>query len=173
MRRFIGSGMDDLGFHERWLVIDVLLKRDRDDLGDYSIQHCDPQRPATYVRGTGTRRRWEITILPDEDSQDVVQPAKVWELLSRWITPEDAEIERAPSTPSTPPSRSNGAADGCCSPAIPRTRRRPSSGRACAPASATPPTSPGSSPRSCPGRADAGLLDTYQSERQPHAARIH
>lgn len=95
VRRFIGSGMDDLGFHERWLVVDVLLKRDRDDLGNYSIQHCDPRRPATYVCGTGTRRRWEITVLPGEDSQDVAQPAKVWELLSRWITPEDAEIERA------------------------------------------------------------------------------
>ena len=95
VRRFIGSGMDDLGFHERWLVIDVLLKRARDDLGDYSLQHCDPRRPATYVRGTGTRRRWEITVLPDEDSQEIAQPAKVWELLSRWITPDDAEIERA------------------------------------------------------------------------------
>ncbi|TFV75092.1 bifunctional 3-(3-hydroxy-phenyl)propionate/3-hydroxycinnamic acid hydroxylase [Bradyrhizobium frederickii] len=95
VRRFIGSGMDDLGFHERWLVIDVLLKRARDDLGDYSLQHCDPARPATYVRGTGTRRRWEITVLPDEDSQEVAQPAKVWNLLSRWITPDDAEIERA------------------------------------------------------------------------------
>ncbi|QIO33380.1 bifunctional 3-(3-hydroxy-phenyl)propionate/3-hydroxycinnamic acid hydroxylase [Bradyrhizobium sp. 1(2017)] len=95
VRRFIGSGMDDLGFHERWLVIDVMLKRDRDDLGDYSLQHCDPRRPATYVRGTGMRRRWEITVLPDEDSQEVAQPAKVWELLSRWITPDDAEIERA------------------------------------------------------------------------------
>ncbi|WP_448044095.1 bifunctional 3-(3-hydroxy-phenyl)propionate/3-hydroxycinnamic acid hydroxylase MhpA [Bradyrhizobium liaoningense] len=95
VRRFIGSGMEDLGFHERWLVIDVLLKRERDDLGDYSLQHCDPQRPATYVRGTGTRRRWEITVLPDEDSQEIAQPAKVWELLSRWITPDDAEIERA------------------------------------------------------------------------------
>lgn len=95
VRRFIDSGTDDLGFHERWLVIDALLKRPRDDLGDYSLQHCDPARPATYVRGTGTRRRWEITVLPDEDSNDVAQPAKVWELLSRWITPDDAEIERA------------------------------------------------------------------------------
>ena len=95
VRRFIGSGMDDLGFHERWLVIDVLLKRARDDLGDYSIQHCNPARPATYVRGTGTRRRWEITVLPDEDSHEIAQPEKVWDLLSRWITPDDAEIERA------------------------------------------------------------------------------
>lgn len=95
VRRFIGSGMDDLGFHERWLVIDALLRRDRPDLGDYSIQHCDPKRPATYIRGTNNRRRWEITVHPDEDAQAVTQPANVWDLLSRWITPDDAEIERA------------------------------------------------------------------------------
>jgi 3-(3-hydroxy-phenyl)propionate hydroxylase len=53
VRRFIGSG--NLGFHERWLIIDAVLKRERPDLGDYSIQHCDPHQPATYIRGTGNR----------------------------------------------------------------------------------------------------------------------
>ncbi|OKO85563.1 bifunctional 3-(3-hydroxy-phenyl)propionate/3-hydroxycinnamic acid hydroxylase [Bradyrhizobium sp. AS23.2] len=168
VRRFIGSGMDDLGFHERWLVIDVLLKRERDDLGDYSIQHCDPRRPATYVRGTGMRRRWEITVLPDEDSQEVAQPAKVWELLSRWITPDDADIERAAvytfhsviaqqwrsdrlllagdSAHQTPPFLGQGMCAGIRDAAnlawklgaVIRTG------------------------------ADASLLDTYQSERMPH-----
>ena len=95
VRRFIGSAMNDLGFHERWLVTDVLLKRDRPDLGDYSIQFCNPRRPATYIRGTGNRRRWEITVHPDEDARKITEPARVWELLAPWITPEDAEIERA------------------------------------------------------------------------------
>jgi 3-(3-hydroxy-phenyl)propionate hydroxylase len=95
VRRLIGSGMHDLGFHERWLVLDVLLKRPRPDLGDYSVQHCDPARPATYVRGTGNRRRWEITLHPEEDSQVMVTPPRVWELLRKWLTPDDAEIERA------------------------------------------------------------------------------
>jgi 3-(3-hydroxy-phenyl)propionate hydroxylase len=94
VRRLIGSGMHDLGFHERWLVLDVLLKRPRPDLGDYSVQHCDPARPVTYVRGTGNRRRWEITLHPDEDSQVMVTPPRVWELLRKWVTPEDADIER-------------------------------------------------------------------------------
>jgi 3-(3-hydroxy-phenyl)propionate hydroxylase len=93
VRRFIGSGMDDLGFHERWLVIDVLLKRERPDLGDYSLQFCNPERPATYIRGTGNRRRWEITVRPEEDATTAIERA--WELLAPWITPEDAEIERA------------------------------------------------------------------------------
>jgi 3-(3-hydroxy-phenyl)propionate hydroxylase len=95
VRRLIGSGLIDLGFHERWLVIDALLTRPRPDLGDYSLQHCDPARPATYVRGTGNRRRWEITLRDDEDSQVMTTPPRVWGLLQKWITPEDAELERA------------------------------------------------------------------------------
>ncbi|MBR0828695.1 bifunctional 3-(3-hydroxy-phenyl)propionate/3-hydroxycinnamic acid hydroxylase [Bradyrhizobium manausense] len=168
VRRFIGSGMDDLGFHERWLVIDALLKRDRADLGDYSIQHCDPQRPATYVRGTGNRRRWEITVHPDEDSNAVTQPAKMWELLSKWITPDDADLERAAvytfhsviaqawrngrlllagdSAHQTPPFLGQGMCAGIRDAANLAWKLRDV----------------------LQGRADAGLLDTYQSERCPH-----
>ena len=95
IRRLIGSGQIDLGFHERWLVIDAILKRPRPDLGDISIQFCDPERPATYVRGTGNRRRWEITLKDDEPSSQMTDPARVWSLLGRWITPHDAELERS------------------------------------------------------------------------------
>jgi 3-(3-hydroxy-phenyl)propionate hydroxylase len=95
VRRFMGAGMDDLGFHERWLVLDFMLHRPRDDLGDYSVQFCDPDRPATYVRGVDDRRRWEITLLPDEDSNAMTAPERVWPLLQRWVTPEDGAIERA------------------------------------------------------------------------------
>ena len=160
--------MNDLGFHERWLVIDVLLKRARDDLGDYSLQHCDPRRPATYVRGTGTRRRWEITVLPDEDSNDVAQPAKVWELLSRWLTPEDAELERA--------------AVYTFHSAIAQQWRN---GRLLLAGDSAHQTPPFLGQGMCAGIRDAAnlawklaavirddasadLLDTYQSERQPH-----
>jgi 3-(3-hydroxy-phenyl)propionate hydroxylase len=95
VRRLIGSGLHDLGFHERWLVVDALLKGPRPDLGDYSLQHCDPVRPVTYVRGTGNRRRWEITLHDDEDSQTMSTPPRVWDLLKKWITSRDAEIERS------------------------------------------------------------------------------
>ena len=95
IRRLIGSGLVDLGFHERWLVVDVILKRSRPDLGDISIQFCDPARPATYVRGVGERRRWEITLKDDEPSARMAEPARVWSLLGRWITPDDAMLERS------------------------------------------------------------------------------
>jgi len=71
-----------------------LLKRERPDLGDYSVQYCDPQRPATYVRGIGTRRRWELMLMPGDDLATITRPESVWPLLSKWITPEDAILER-------------------------------------------------------------------------------
>ena len=95
IRGQIGGGMDDLGFQERWLVIDVLLKRPRPDLGDHSIQFCSSDRPMTYCRSPGIRRRWEITLLPEESDAEMTDPARVWSLLSRWITSEDAELERS------------------------------------------------------------------------------
>ncbi len=90
----IGGGIDDLGFEERWLVVDLLLKRPRPDLGDHSVQFCNPDRPMTYCRSPGNRRRWEITVKDGENDADIRDPARVWQLLSRWITPKDADLER-------------------------------------------------------------------------------
>jgi 3-(3-hydroxy-phenyl)propionate hydroxylase len=94
VRGVLGATIDDLKSHARWLVVDLVLTRDRDDLGDHSIQYCDPTGPATYVRGVGRRRRWEI-MLPSDHEPDPACPRYVWGMLSRWITPVDAEIERA------------------------------------------------------------------------------
>jgi 3-(3-hydroxy-phenyl)propionate hydroxylase len=94
VRRFMGSELDDLKSHERWLVVDLVLRRERPDLGDHSIQYCDPARPATYVRGAGMRRRWELMLLPGEDAAAMSRPEAIWQLLSRWITPDDAALER-------------------------------------------------------------------------------
>ena len=95
VRRKIGDTREDLGFDEPWLVVDVLLRRPMPELGDFSVQFCDPDRAATYVRGTGVRRRWEIALKPGEDPARMTEPANVWGLLSRWITPGDAVLERA------------------------------------------------------------------------------
>jgi 3-(3-hydroxy-phenyl)propionate hydroxylase len=95
LRSKIGGGMDDLGFDERWLVVDVILKRPRPDLGDHSIQFCNPDRPATYVRGVGDRRRWEITVRQDEAPGERMDQEEVWRLLSPWIAPDDATLERS------------------------------------------------------------------------------
>lgn len=95
IRQQMNTSMIDLGFHERWLVADVLLKNEKPELGDHSVQHCDPARPSTYVRGPGRRRRWEITLQPGEFCDESAPDIEVWKLLSRWISPEEAELERS------------------------------------------------------------------------------
>jgi 3-(3-hydroxy-phenyl)propionate hydroxylase len=92
VRRLIGGSLEDLGFQERWLVIDALLKRDVPALGDHSVQFCDPVRAATYVRGVGNRRRFEIALLATEDPAEMTAPAEVWRLLSRFLSSDDAEL---------------------------------------------------------------------------------
>jgi 3-(3-hydroxy-phenyl)propionate hydroxylase len=94
VRSIMPEDMDDLGFKERWLVVDVLLGRDRPDLGDHTIQFCNPHRSMTYCRCPQDRRRWEIMVLDHEDSTAIARPESVWKFLEPWITPDDAELER-------------------------------------------------------------------------------
>ncbi len=93
LRQTLGIGFEDLGFREKWLVVDLIIKNERADRGDYTIQFCDPEFPATYLRGVGERRRWEIRL---EDGEGEPQTeAETWDRLARWVGPEDAELERS------------------------------------------------------------------------------
>ena len=94
-RKAIGTTMVDLGLHQPWLVFDVLLKTDVPSLPTHTVQHCDPARPMTYCNVTGNRRRWEIMLMPGDDPEQLVQPETLWQMVSRWVTPEQADIERA------------------------------------------------------------------------------
>ena len=91
----IGTDWHDLHFLQDWLVVDILLTRPVPALGDHSIQYCEPEAPATYVRGTGDRRRWEFALRPDESPEEAIRPANVWARLARWVTPDDAVLERS------------------------------------------------------------------------------
>jgi len=95
VRKAIGTTMVDLGLHQPWLVFDVRLKTDVPTLPDHTVQHCDPARPMTYCNVTGNRRRWEIMLMPGDDPEQLVQPETLWKLVSKWVTPEQADIERA------------------------------------------------------------------------------
>ena len=94
VRQAIGSAHDDLGLHQPWLVVDVLMEREV-DLPVQTVQYCNPARPVTAVKGTGRRRRWEIMLMPGDVAQTMTHPENVWRVLEPWIRPGDAEIERA------------------------------------------------------------------------------
>ena len=94
----MGSQSEDLGLHQPWLVVDAILKPHAPRvraLPEHTVQLCDPARPMTVVYVGGNRRRWEIMLMPGDDTTTIAEPANVWSLLARWIKPEDGELERA------------------------------------------------------------------------------
>ena len=95
VRRAIGSTMEDLGLHQPWLVFDAVMLTDDHGLPDHTVQRCDPARPMTLVRGTGRRRRWEIMLMPGDDPETLGRPENVWPMISRWVTPATARLERS------------------------------------------------------------------------------
>ena len=54
IRKLTGIAMDDLGFTERWLVIDIMAGTGL-DTWDGVEQVCDPARATTFMQVTGDR----------------------------------------------------------------------------------------------------------------------
>jgi 2-polyprenyl-6-methoxyphenol hydroxylase-like FAD-dependent oxidoreductase len=96
VREASGIGRRDLGFQERWLVVDA-EPRDMAALAHLPIasQRCDPSRPTTIVQSGPSHRRWEFMLLPGEEPADFEDPARVWALLEPWYRPEDGALTRS------------------------------------------------------------------------------
>lgn len=90
VRRAIGARMTDLGFAQRWLVVDIATGA---DLGQWEGVHqvCSPERAATYMRIGDDRYRWEFQLLDGESVDDYPSVLELLPLLRPWLgeTPAD------------------------------------------------------------------------------------
>jgi 2-polyprenyl-6-methoxyphenol hydroxylase-like FAD-dependent oxidoreductase len=86
----------NLGFQERWLVVDA-EPHDMRALAHLPIasQRCDPACPSTIVQSGPRHRRWEFMLLPHEQPSDFDDPARVWSLLEPWYQPADGPLTRS------------------------------------------------------------------------------
>jgi 3-(3-hydroxy-phenyl)propionate hydroxylase len=73
--------------------VDVLEKRDL-ALGNALVGYCWTSRPHLYVPKGHGRHRWEFILLEDDDPERLASSDGVWELLGRYVSPEDVELER-------------------------------------------------------------------------------
>jgi 2-polyprenyl-6-methoxyphenol hydroxylase-like FAD-dependent oxidoreductase len=96
VREASGIGRRDLGFQERWLVVDA-EPHDMATLAHLPIasQRCDPSRPTTIVQSGPSHRRWEFMLLPGEQPSDFEDPDRVWALLQPWYRPDDGALTRS------------------------------------------------------------------------------
>lgn len=90
VRAMLGTGWRDLGFRERWLVVDARQHR---PLGSWDgvWQVCDPARAATYMQVGPDRYRWEFRLHEGEAAADL----DLEELLRPWGVDPQLEVLRA------------------------------------------------------------------------------
>ena len=93
-REQMGNKLVNLGFTQKWAVVDLILKHDNNKLADRTIQYSNSKRPATYCRNVGRRRRWEFAIHDHEDEKEILSDKYIWNFLKPWLQPYEAELER-------------------------------------------------------------------------------
>jgi 3-(3-hydroxy-phenyl)propionate hydroxylase len=88
IRDLAGITMEDLGFTERWLVIDIRSDKLL-DTWDGVEQICDPARAATFMQVTGHRYRWEFQLHDGDDEAGMISPDALGKLLEPWTGRRD------------------------------------------------------------------------------------
>ncbi|HEX4088441.1 MAG TPA: bifunctional 3-(3-hydroxy-phenyl)propionate/3-hydroxycinnamic acid hydroxylase [Trebonia sp.] len=172
VREVTHRDFEDLGFQADWLVVDVRLAEGVDPGIPSTGQYCDPARPHHAARSHGRHARWEFMLLDSDDREKISRDDSVWELLSDWLRPGQAEIIRRTvytfrSAVATPWHRGRVALAGDAAHLMP-----PFLGQGMC-----------SGLRDCVtlswmldlvlrGLSDPRLLDHYESERAGHVRRI-
>ncbi len=95
IRKSLNIELEDLGFNEPWLVVDLLVDQSAlDKLPQTSMQYCDPHRPVTMVIGPKNHRRFEIALTHGETPENFKDESRIWALLSKWLKPGEAQLWR-------------------------------------------------------------------------------
>ncbi|WP_406813511.1 bifunctional 3-(3-hydroxy-phenyl)propionate/3-hydroxycinnamic acid hydroxylase [Mycobacterium sp. M23085] len=83
VRSAIGATMRNLKFDQRWLVVDIATTADLRQW-DGVHQVCDGQRAGTYMRIGDARYRWEFPLRDDESVDDYATLAALRPLIAPW-----------------------------------------------------------------------------------------
>ncbi|QEU96787.1 bifunctional 3-(3-hydroxy-phenyl)propionate/3-hydroxycinnamic acid hydroxylase [Streptomyces kanamyceticus] len=173
VRAALDIEQDDLGFAEPWLVCDFELRRPAAELGlPPMLQIGDPEGPTTVITTTAGRQRFAFMLDEGDDAERERTAERVWSRVARHLSRDDADIVRA----ATYTFQSLVA-------------RRWRDGRVLLAGDAAHQMPPFLGQGMCAGIRDvlniafkldlvrrgvqgADVLDTYQSEREPHVRGV-
>ena len=84
LRKLLGTGMRKLGQASSWLVCDTMLARDIE--GERPMyQVCDPARPTTIEPCNGRHVRWEFSITPSDSTEELAGENFVRSLMEPYL----------------------------------------------------------------------------------------
>lgn len=96
VRSQLGIKMVGKSFPEPWLVVDIKAKDGADCFRHlpYFNFHCDPKRPAVSCPQPGGHHRFEFLVLPGETTEQMENPATVRALVSQHVDYDKVEVLR-------------------------------------------------------------------------------
>jgi 3-(3-hydroxy-phenyl)propionate hydroxylase len=96
IRTQLGIEMTGQSFAERWLVVDLEAKEGVDAFGHkpYFDFICDPERPTVSCPQPGRRHRFEFALTDEDDKDHFEADATVRRLLARHVDPDDVVVLR-------------------------------------------------------------------------------
>lgn len=93
-RAHIGANFEDLGYHEEWLIVDLLLPEREQEPDRYTYHYCGSSRMGSKVFVGSKRKRWELRLNSSDNRETIQLPETIWKILEPWISPNEAELER-------------------------------------------------------------------------------
>ncbi|MCU6497018.1 bifunctional 3-(3-hydroxy-phenyl)propionate/3-hydroxycinnamic acid hydroxylase [Rugamonas sp. A1-17] len=91
VRHRAGLGFEGKTFSEDWLVVDAIGVPDPIDHIEFI---CDPRRPTPHMVAPGGRQRWEFKLAPGETREQMERPEQIRALLAPWCDTDLVTVER-------------------------------------------------------------------------------
>lgn len=91
IRHTLNIGFQGSTYQEDWLIVDALdVAKDIDHIEFL----CDPRRPVPHMPAPGHRQRWEFMLHPHETREEMLREETVRELLKPWANLSEVKVER-------------------------------------------------------------------------------
>lgn len=91
VRRLIGLDFSGETYPKDWLIVDAVGMRNNIDHVEFI---CDPDRPTPHMVAPNGRTRWEFMLKPGETREEMEADDKIAELLAPWTDGEAVRVER-------------------------------------------------------------------------------
>jgi 3-(3-hydroxy-phenyl)propionate hydroxylase len=91
LRKSIGAQLTGSTYRERWLIVDLAQTRERFRL---TRVLCNPKRPTICLPGPDGKRRYEFMVHNGESDEEISSPEKVRELLAMFGPDADSPVVR-------------------------------------------------------------------------------
>ncbi|NGY03314.1 bifunctional 3-(3-hydroxy-phenyl)propionate/3-hydroxycinnamic acid hydroxylase [Solimonas terrae] len=91
VRKAIGQEFRGKSYKQDWLIVDAVGVPDNIDHVEFI---CDPRRPVPHMVAPGNRTRWEFMLAPGESREQMETAESIRRLLAPWPGTDKATIER-------------------------------------------------------------------------------